>query len=237
MSTSIVRIDGHSIRIPPYLNPQDPQGLIPWADFSYNPHTGCKRECDYCYMIQQRNRYGMSHDPAFHPNRLSAPKNLAPHPSRRWRIFVCSTGEIGGPWVPQEWVEAIVRAIRESPEHDFMLLTKYPENLVDINWPKNAWVGATITNQADAEDRLVWVKQFRSAIKYVSFEPLHGPVFELLDGLQWVIIGAQTKPDLQPEWWWASTIMKHAEVAGAKVFLKNNLDLPNGQKRVQEWPT
>lgn len=227
----------NSIKIPNYLNPQDPEGMIPWADFSWNPHTGCKRECDYCYMIQQRNRYGMPHDPEFHPNRLPAPKNLAPHPTRRWRIFVCSMGEIGGPWVPEEWIESVIQVVRECPQHDFMFLTKYPENFLDRKWPDNAWVGATVTNQQDAMDRLPEVRQIRAKVKYISCEPLHGPVYEQLDGLQWVIVGAQTKPDLQPEWWWVKAIMGHAQLANAKVFLKNNLTLPEGQSRTQEWPS
>jgi protein gp37 len=146
-------------------------------------------------------------------------------------------GEIGGPWVPEEWIESVIQVVRECPQHDFMFLTKYPENFLDRKWPDNAWVGATVTNQQDAMDRLPEVRQIRAKVKYISCEPLHGPVYEQLDGLQWVIVGAQTKPDLQPEWWWVKAIMGHAQLANAKVFLKNNLTLPEGQSRTQEWPS
>lgn len=108
-------------------------------------------------------------EPAFHPDRLSQPAK-AKKPSK---IFVCSMADLLGDWVPREQIEQVINAgpVR-APWHTYQFLTKNPKRLKDFIWPSNCWVGTTITNQADADERLPWLLQVDAPVLFVSHEPL-----------------------------------------------------------------
>jgi len=146
-------------------------------------------------------------------------------------IFVCDMGELFGDWLPQGWQEDIFDIIEDSPQHRFYLLTKQPQNLIKWSpFPDNCWVGVTATNRQgwiDAQRELDFIK---ATIKYVSCEPLleHLPIspydFRPLGGsIDWVIIGAQTKPYKPPQIEWIEEIARACDKAGVPVFLKDNL--------------
>jgi protein gp37 len=69
-------------------------------------------------------------------------------------VFTVSMGDLFGEWVPQEWIDAVFKAIREAPEWNFLVLTKNPKRYLTIDFPRNVWVGATADTQARADKAL-----------------------------------------------------------------------------------
>ena len=137
------------------------------------------KRCPYCYAEKVARRF--THDrnkvtdqpdpftPQFHPDRLSEPAKVK-KPSK---IFVGSMGDLFGDWVPEEWIEAVIRAAMDCGQHTFIFLTKNPKRYHEFGlWPPNCWVGTTVTNQADADERIPWLLQVDAPVRFVSLEPL-----------------------------------------------------------------
>lgn len=214
---------------------------IEWCDFSWNPVTGCKRGCSYCYAARMAHRFGKSFDPELHPERLYDPRKRG----KAAKIFVCSTADLFGPWVPDIWVWQVLDEARSTycRHHTFIFLTKSPGRYAEFNpWPENAWLGATVTNQADADERIPELLLADARIRFISAEPILGsididnylPYYWWKDpdgntgetGIDWVIIGAQTGPgSVEPEMDWVVNLRMQAHHAGIPVFLKNNLGI------------
>lgn len=145
-------------------------------------------------------------------------------------IFVCDMGELFGDWIPIQWQRLIFWTIKSCPQHRFYLLTKQPQNLIKWSpFPDNCWVGVTATDVQSYREARRYLKHIEAKVKYISFEPLleHIPVSMI--GLKydatvdWVIIGAQTKPYKPPEIEWVREISEACDKAGIPVFLKDNL--------------
>jgi len=139
-------------------------------------------------------------------------------------IFVCDMGELFGDWLPIEWTEAILNEIDNKYDR-FYLLTKQPQNLAKFSpFPDNVYIGVTATNQAMYDSAVYWLHQIEAKVKYISIEPIlshiHLPNYRDVD---WLIIGAQTKPYRPPKISWVEEIVKAADRAGIPVFLKDNL--------------
>ena len=216
------------------LNKTEPPG-IEWAHWSWNPVTGCKHNCAYCYARDIANRfYPQKFEPTFHPNRLRAPLGRTPAedasgPPRN--IFTCSMADLFGKWVPQEWIDSVFGVITEASAWNFLCLTKFPQRLAELDWPKNAWVGATVDAQNRVEVTLKAFERVRAqspAITWLSLEPLLEPLsFPSLEVFDWVVIGGASKssqtPEFTPPRAWVEPLIEMADRAGCKVFLKTNL--------------
>lgn len=208
---------------------------IEWATHTWNPVTGCtpvSEGCENCYakrMAQRlRGRYGYPEDEpfkvTFHPNRLKEPLKLR-KPSR---IFVCSMGDILHDNVEPVVLAMILDIVSRCPQHTFLVLTKRPERMVEdirqnamiAGWFKkplpNLWWGVTVENN-DYLWRIAHLLQIPAAVRFVSVEPMLGPVglndigFDGVRlkaecfcdsprsaGLDWVICGGETGPGARP---------------------------------------
>jgi protein gp37 len=153
-------------------------------------------------------------------------------------IFVCDMGELFGDWLPEQWQLEVFEVIRKCRRHRFYLLTKQPQNLIKFSpFPDNCWVGVTATDFKAFAYATLYLGQIEAKIKYISFEPLlerigtdrkggYGSEFladDIKHFLNWLIIGAQTKPYKPPNSLWVHEIIVAAREAGIPYFLKDNL--------------
>ena len=164
--------------------------------------------------------------PRFWPDRLYVDMGKKPK-----GIFVCDMSDLFGIGIPEMWTRQILNASKIYPEHRFYLLTKQPHNLIKFSpFPDNCWVGVTVTTNNMYQEAVDWLEQVQAKLRYISFEPLLGrvaldhPAWEFkADTVNWVIIGAQTKPYKPPRIEWVEEISEAATKAGIPIFLKNNL--------------
>lgn len=206
---------------------------IEWCDRSWNPVTGCKGDCEYCYARRISMRFHRSFEPQFHKERINEPYKLK-EPAR---IFTVSMGDLFGDWVPESWINEVLEVIDFCPQHDFMILTKNPKRLAEFYIPMNAWIGITVDSREVYKERLHYLLEASAYVKFISFEPLLTPIdvnASELKEIDWVIIGGKTgnKPFIPPREW-ADKIIKPARSSGIAVFLKNNLHYP---VKIQEFP-
>jgi len=173
--------------------------------------------------IEREGDYADPFYPRFWPDRLEQPI----YQTKPSGIFTVDMGELFGDWIPLEWQANIFEVIDRCPQHRFYLLTKQPQNLIKFSpFPDNCWVGVTVTNQIMLVDALIHLYHIKAKVKYISFEPLINQIRVMpkaIDFVNWLIIGAQTKPYKPPEIEWVKEIIEAADRAGIPVFLKDNL--------------
>jgi len=215
------------------FNGQDDDN-IEWARWSWNPVTGCYHGCIYCYARDIANRhYAQKFDATFLPDRLAIPRSFSPpadadHLVGYRNVFTCSMADLFGKWVPQPWIDAVLDTVRESPQWNFLFLTKFPIRLSEQTWPDNAWVGCTVDTQARVSSAERAFSKVKAGIKWLSCEPLLEPLkFSSLDMFDWVVIGGQSRstqaPAFQPRLEWIASLEDQARAAGCQVYYKTNL--------------
>jgi protein gp37 len=242
---------------------QTPGEGISWAEWSWNPVTGCLHGCDYCYAreIATNDRFKLYYPagftPLFHSERLDAPRNTtipAAHADEdAWhRVFVCSMADLYGRWVPDEWIQQVHASMLASPQWEYLLLTKFPARYVGLDIPPGAWVGTSVDEQKRVR---IAENAFReiggAAVRWLSLEPLREPLeFTDLSMFDWVVIGAQTEtrqpgsivPAFAPPFEWVARIIAQAREAGCLIHCKPNLlgrtdpQLP-GMQMPDEYPS
>lgn len=205
--------------------------VAPWT---WDPVTGCKRGCPYCYAREIASRcYAEGFEPRFRPEQLDAPQNTPVPPGTEARdvcVFVCPMADLFGEWVPQEWIDAVLKAAGDAPQWEFLFLTKNPERLVELSWPGNAWVGATIDRQDRVDATLRALSQVRAAIRWIACEPLQERLVitaEQFEELDWLVLGGWSRSSGagKPRPWlsWIRTLEDAASEAGCPVYHKPNL--------------
>lgn len=215
---------------------------IEWTDYSWNPVTGCKHGCWYCYANKLFTRFHKSFEPCFYRERLKEPYGLK-KPSK---IFVCSVADLFAPWTPREWWGEVFDSMLWCPiKHTFQMLTKNPELInpkgISPKYPKNWWFGTTVTNENEDWVNLEHIKKIDCGVRFASFEPLLGalPDNVSLKGLDWVIIGKLTgSKKVKLQFSWLADILDQTGDYQIPVFMKNNLRqaFPN-LRLLQEFPS
>jgi len=236
---------------------------VSWAAWTWNPVTGCLHNCPYCYAregaVMNRNLrafYPFGFTPTFYDYRLEAPENSSVpdevrNDPRLGRVFVTSMGDLFGKWVPNEWITKVFAAAHNSPEWEYLFLTKFPQRYVGLNLPSTAWIGTTIDEQYRvkiAEEAFRKIKGVR--VKWLSLEPLLAPLkFSDLSMFDFVVIGSQSATEqpggrvqeFAPPFEWVARLTEQAKAAGCKVYQKPNLigitdSQHAGMKLIQEVP-
>jgi protein gp37 len=228
----------HNFQTEAQFNKQESAG-IEWAQWSWNPVTGCRHDCPYCYArdIAEQYRstvYPHGFEPAFRPYMLNAPANTrmpdeAATDTRYKNVFTCSMADLFGRWVPGEWITAVLNTVRTSPQWNFLFLTKFPKRMAEFDIPRNAWMGTTVDLQARvANAEAAFAKLANAGIRWLSIEPMLEPIkFERLELFNWIVIGGASRssktPAFQPPFPWIISIYNQAKAAGCAVYMKTNL--------------
>lgn len=182
---------------------------IEWTQCTWNPVTGCTKiseGCLNCYAERMSVRLKAMGQPNYrngfrltmHPHVLEAPL--------RWKqprtIFVNSMSDLFHKMVPLDFISKVFDVMCRAPRHQFQVLTKRSQRLLQLNdhlpWPANVCMGVTVEN-AKYTFRIDHLRQTSAAIKFLSLEPLLGPIPDLdLQGIDWVIVGGESGPGARP---------------------------------------
>jgi len=205
---------------------------IEWTEVTWNPVTGCykiSQGCKHCYAermaarlhLMGSARYVKGFEPTLHWDLVDQP--------RRWKkprtVFVNSMSDLFQEDVPADFIAAVFKTMAETPQHTYQVLTKRSDRLLELApmlpWPANVWMGVSVEDDR-VVDRIHDLQQVPAAVRFLSCEPLIGPLTDLpLAGIHWVIVGGESGPGarpMQPEW--VEHIHQQTEAAGAAFFFK-----------------
>ena len=207
------------------------RSAIEWTEATWNPVTGCTKVspgCAHCYAETFAERFrGVPGHPYEHgfdlqlrPERLRLPLEW----KRPKLIFVNSMSDLFHERVPREFVQGVFATMEEAHWHTFQVLTKRPERAVALRnalpWPKNVWLGTSVENQRWTS-RIDQLRDVPAAIRFLSCEPLIGPLVLDLRGVHWVIAGGESGSRarrMKPEW--AESVRDQCLANGVPFFFK-----------------
>lgn len=200
---------------------------IEWTDKTWNPTTGCNKVssgCKHCYAETITKRFHQHFPSGFkftlHPDRLEDPK--------RWRkpsrVFVNSMSDLFHEEMPFMFLKKIFQIMGECDRHVFQILTKRHERLVELaselDWPENVWMGVSVENE-DYIHRVDYLRQVPAAVRFLSCEPLLGPLALNLEDIHWVIVGGESGSGHRPiKMDWVRDIRNQSEAANVAFFFK-----------------
>jgi protein gp37 len=205
---------------------------IEWTEATWNPTTGCDKVspgCLNCYAERFAERwrgvpnhpYEQGFDIRVWENRLRLPAS--------WKkpriIFVNSMSDLFHEDIPDNFILEVFSVMREANWHQFQILTKRPKRMLDISkkingFPDNVWAGVSIESQAWSW-RIDILKQVPSRIRFLSCEPLLGPLTLPLDQIHWVIVGGESGAGARPiKANWVRGIQKQCQLAEVPFFFK-----------------
>jgi protein gp37 len=187
---------------------------IEWTEATWNPVTGCSKVspgCLNCHAERMAKRLQAMGQPNYrdgfavrtHDRMLAVPAGWA----KPRVVFVNSMGDLFHEEVSVDFIRRVFEVMEDTPHHAFQLLTKRADRLADVApslpWPHNVWMGVTVEDN-DRLDRLERLRTVPAAVRFLSIEPLLGPLPDLrLDGVDWVIVSGESGPGSRPmrkEW-------------------------------------
>lgn len=238
---------------------------IEWCDHSFNPWIGCTRlspACDHCYAESLARRYGWAEWGPGQPRRQTSASTWA-QPWRwqraakqagvRRKVFCASLADVFDAEVDDDWRVTLFALIEATDALDWLLLTKRPQVarkfFATRPVPGNVWLGTTVENQAMADLRIPPLLEIPAKVRFLSCEPLLGPVdlrnvrerlsgqsfmtFDALahpdtlnrgrcrQGIDWVIAGGESGPKARPSHpGWFRALRDQCQAAGAPFFFK-----------------
>jgi Bacteriophage protein gp37 len=217
------------------------RSAIEWTEATWNPTTGCdrvSRGCDNCYALTLAKRlkamgsakYQTDGDPrtsgpgfgvAVHEDSLTIPS--------RWKqprmVFVNSMSDLFHAKVPTEFVEKVFEVMAATPRHTYQILTKRSLRLSRLAprlpWPANVWMGVSVEDESQL-DRVDHLRTVPAAVRFVSAEPLLGPLDRIdLSGIDWLIAGGESGVDARPmDPAWVRALRDRCRAAGVAFFFK-----------------
>ena len=239
---------------------------IEWTTHTFNPWIGCTKvspACDHCYAESWDARGLQGGATRWGPHAARTRTKTWGNPLRwnrqaegaadRPRVFCASLADVfdNHPSILPEWRADLWAMIRLTPNLDWLLLTKRPQNIarfLPADWGAgypNVWLGTTVENQTEADRRIPHLLAIPAAIRFLSCEPLLGPVdltvveyhpgftCDALHGrcndetwpvpgrLDWVITGGENARDFRPtKVDWVRSLRDQCAAAGVPFLFK-----------------
>lgn len=209
---------------------------IEWTDATWNPVTGCTKitaGCENCYAARFSERFrGVAGHPfergfdlTLRPERIAQPLSW-----RRPRmIFVNSMSDLFHKEVPRAFIDSVFDTMEAASWHVFQVLTKRStlmrdylrRRYRDMEPPSHIWLGVSVENSL-AANRIKHLRDTPASIRFLSIEPLIGPVGVMnLDGIHWVIAGGESGPNARPmDIEWARDVRDQCTKFGVAFFFK-----------------
>jgi len=190
------------------------QSRIEWTELTWNPTTGCNKVsqgCKFCYAEVMARRlkamglekYRNGFELTLHEDALKIPYT--------WKqskiVFVNSMSDLFHKDIPLEFIQRVFKVMNDNPQHVFQVLTKRADVLLkyhkELEWTHNIWMGVSVED-AKSLSRINLLRRTRAKVKFLSCEPLIGPLTDLnLKKINWVIVGGESgrRPrPMKPEW-------------------------------------
>jgi protein gp37 len=190
------------------------QSSIEWTEMTWNPTTGCNKisaGCKFCYaeVMSKRlqamgvEKYKDNFEVRTHEEALKIPYT--------WKnskvVFVNSMSDLFHKEISPEFIKKVFKVMNDNPQHVFQILTKRAERLLELHtelkWTHNIWMGVSVEN-SKVRNRIDYLRQTHAKVKFLSLEPLIGPLQNLnLKHIDWVIVGGESghKPrPMNPDW-------------------------------------
>jgi protein gp37 len=208
------------------------QSSIEWTEMTWNPTTGCNKVsagCKYCYAeIMSRRlqamgveKYADGFEIRIHEDQLNIPYT--------WKhgkiVFVNSMSDLFHEDIPFDFLKKVFAVMNDNPQHVFQVLTKRAERLLELHkelkWTHNIWMGVSVENEK-VKSRIDLLRRTRAKVKFLSCEPLIGPLPNLnLKKIDWVIVGGESGQ--RPRYMdadWVIDIQEQCERADVAFFFK-----------------
>ena len=221
---------------------------IGWTDDSWNPVHGCHKiseGCKNCYAAAFSQKMGHTDGPWTVENaeeNVMLQDHLLDYPRNKdgRRIFVNSMSDLFNEQVPDEYIHEVMDVIEEADQHIYQVLTKHGADNGRLaewsRWPDNLWMGVSVEKQTRAY-RIDELEQTGAAVKWVSFEPLVGPVSVQLDGMDWIVIGGESGDNFREmDHRWARQLVSVARESDTPVYFKQSAAKSNETGRALAKP-
>ncbi len=216
---------------------------IEWTDATWNPVVGCtvmSPGCTNCYAMRMAARLeamGMkkyagltrrSGDRAVWTGKIAVDRKALEAPlawPRSRMVFVNSMADLFHENVPAAAISEVWDVMRRTPQHVFQVLTKRPDRMAELStempFLPNVWLGTSIEN-SDYLWRLDALRQTKARIRFISFEPLLGPIADVnLVEIDWAIVGGESGPRARPmAAQWVHGICDACRKSGTAFFFK-----------------
>ncbi|AFO86918.1 DUF5131 family protein [Phaeobacter inhibens] len=195
---------------------------IEWTDSTWNPVAGCSimsSGCTNCYAMQMAYRLeAMGVEKYAGLTRKSGGRSVwkgIVHEDRKalripatWKkprkIFVNSMSDLFHPEVSMDFIAEVWRVMADTPWHSYQVLTKRPDRMAEFtgSWDggvlDNVWLGTSVEDST-VVDRIDELRKVDAKIRFISFEPLIGPVGNVdLSAIDWAIVGGESGPRARP---------------------------------------
>ena len=187
---------------------------IEWTELTWNPTTGCDKisaGCKFCYAeIMSRRLKAMGVEKYADGFAIRQHESALAIPFQ-WKkpamVFVNSMSDLFHKDVPLEFIQKVFAVMNQCPHLIFQVLTKRSERLAEVcgelTWTQNIWMGVSVEDER-VTHRIDDLRQVPAAVRFLSCEPLIGPLSKLkLRGIDWVIVGGESgaKPrPMDPKW-------------------------------------
>lgn len=208
------------------------KSTIEWTESTWNPVTGCTKispGCKNCYAERMARRLNAMKQPNYRNGFKVTLQPQMLHVPLGWKksqmVFVNSMSDLFHDEVPFDYINEIFDVMNRASWHRYQVLTKRSGNLRKANgslpWAGNIWAGVTVES-AEYTYRIDNLRESGACNKFISFEPLLGPVGILdLPGIDWVIAGGESGPGARPvEKEWVTDIRDQCIAAGVPFFFK-----------------